>query len=74
MKIERPKKFGGDLEYSSYEELEIAYLKKELHPADLKNGVAYYLNELVEPVRNAFESNAKLRELRDTVMSFTVTR
>ncbi len=74
MKIERPKKFGGDLEYPTYEALESAYLKNELHPADLKNGVAYYLNELIEPVRNAFESNTKLRELRDAVLSFKITR
>ncbi|MHA1976212.1 MAG: tyrosine--tRNA ligase [Candidatus Hodarchaeales archaeon] len=74
MKIERPKKFGGDLEFNSYTELEQAYVNKDLHPADLKNGVAYYLNELIEPVRNAFENNTKLRELRDAVMGFKITR
>ncbi|MHA1994669.1 MAG: tyrosine--tRNA ligase [Candidatus Hodarchaeales archaeon] len=74
MKIERPKKFGGDLEFTSYEELEQAYLNKDLHAADLKNGVAYYLNELIEPVRNTFDTNSKLSELRDAVMGFKVTR
>jgi len=74
MRIERPKKFGGDLEFSSYDELEQAYLKKELHPADLKNGVSHYLNELIRPVRKAFDTNSKLSDLRDTVMGFKITR
>jgi len=73
-KIERPSKFGGDIEFSSFEELEQAYLKKELHPADLKKGVAIHLDKLVRPVREAFESNAKLKELREQVMSFKITR
>lgn len=29
---------------------------KEVHPGDLKNGVAEYLNQLMEPVRKHFES------------------
>jgi tyrosyl-tRNA synthetase len=73
-KIERPSKFGGDIEFPNYNDLEDAYLKKEVHPADLKNGVARCINELVDPVRKEFESNAKLRDLRDQVLSFTVTR
>ncbi|MHA2244734.1 MAG: tyrosine--tRNA ligase [Candidatus Hodarchaeales archaeon] len=74
LKIERPIKFGGDVEFTSYNELETAYLKKEVHPADLKKAVASYLNEMVHPVRKTFESNLKLRDLRDTVLSFQVTR
>jgi tyrosyl-tRNA synthetase len=74
LKIERSDKFGGDIEFPSYDELVDTYLKKELHPADLKNSIAYYLNELVEPVRKAFDSSSKLEELRDQVMSFQVTR
>ena len=73
-KIERPSKFGGDVEFQQYSDLEEAYLKKEVHPADLKNGVAKSINDLVNPVRKEFESNSKLRELRDQVLSFTVTR
>ena len=73
-KIERPSKFGGDIEFISYEDLESAYIKRDLHAADLKNGVAHYLNELIEPVRKAFDSDSKLQELRDAVLSFKVTR
>jgi len=73
-KVERPSKFGGDIEFGSYADLETSYVKGEVHPADLKNAVAFYLNGLVQPVREAFESNSKLRELRDQVLSFQVTR
>lgn len=73
-KIERPSKFGGDVDFQQYSDLCEAYLKKEVHPADLKNGVAKSINDLVDPVRKEFESNSKLRELRDQVLSFTVTR
>lgn len=51
--ISRPDKFGGNLEYASYEELEAAFISGELHPMDLKMGVASYLDEILEPVRNA---------------------
>ena len=34
--IERPEKFGGRLEFNSYEELEETYLAGNLHPMDLK--------------------------------------
>ena len=73
-KIERPSKFGGDVDFQQYSDLCEAYLKKEVHPADLKNGVAKSINDLIDPVRKEFESNSKLRELRDQVLSFTVTR
>jgi tyrosyl-tRNA synthetase len=45
--IERPEKYGGNLEFSSYEDLEKAFTSKELHPMDLKNGVASELNKLL---------------------------
>jgi tyrosyl-tRNA synthetase len=73
-KVERPSKFGGDLEFSSYSDLEVVYQNKDLHPADLKKAVSFYINKQVEPVQDAFETNDKLRELHETVMGFKVTR
>jgi tyrosyl-tRNA synthetase len=49
--IERPEKFGGDKEFTNYEELEKTYKAKELHPLDLKNAVAKEINILLEPFR-----------------------
>ena len=74
IKVERPSKFGGDIEFNSYSDLEASYIKGDIHPADLKNTVAIYLNNMVKPVREAFEANSKLRELRDQVLTFRVTR
>jgi len=48
--IERPPKFGGNLELN-YTELLDVYGKEELHPLDLKNAVIKRLTEILEPVR-----------------------
>lgn len=53
-KISRPEKWGGDLTFNSYDELEKAYAKKELHPQDLKAAVAEWLIEKLEPAREYF--------------------
>ena len=64
-KIERPQKFGGDVSFGSYEELEQFYSAGKLHPADLKNAVAGSLTKILEPVRKHFEkpSNKKLMDV-----------
>ncbi|MDF1531853.1 MAG: tyrosine--tRNA ligase [ANME-2 cluster archaeon] len=49
--IERPEKYGGNLHYESYEEMEAAFASKKLHPMDLKSGAADYMNRILEPVR-----------------------
>ncbi|MBC2763262.1 MAG: tyrosine--tRNA ligase [ANME-2 cluster archaeon] len=49
--IHRPEKYGGDLHYPGYEELEAGFASKELHPMDLKAGAADYMNRILEPVR-----------------------
>lgn len=74
MEIKRPEKFGGSLNPESYEELEKIYAAGNLHPADLKNAVALSINEILEPVRKHFKTNARARKLAEKVNSFTVTR
>jgi len=54
--IERPEKFGGNLEFESYEELENAFVK-DLHPLDLKNATASYVNKILEPVHAYFKKH-----------------
>jgi tyrosyl-tRNA synthetase len=73
-KIERPAKFGGDIEFNSYEDLKDVYEKGNLHPMDLKSGVSNYCNKMLEPVRNHFEKNKKARDLLEQVKSFEITR
>src|SRR3989344_6511 len=38
--VKRDKKWGGDLLYNNYEEIEKDFAEKKLHPQDLKNAVA----------------------------------
>ena len=54
LKISRPARWGGDIEVRSYEELARLYASEELHPADLKSGLADALSELLAPVRDYF--------------------
>ena len=74
LRIERPSKFGGDLEIKGYAELETAFVKGDLHPLDLKNAVAREINGLLAPVRKHFDKNAKARGLLEQVKEFHVTR
>jgi len=74
MEIKRPEKFGGDLSIGNYKELEKLYSEGKIHPMDLKNAVAYYINEMALPVREAFDKDAKLKHLLDTIKKFEVTR
>ena len=74
IKIERPKKFGGDIQIGNYNELVNIYSKGELHPMDLKQSIAIYINKMLEPVRKYFEQNKKANELMKRVKSFEITR
>jgi tyrosyl-tRNA synthetase len=57
--IERPEKYGGNLEYSSYEEVKKDFVAKKLHPLDLKNAVATEINKLLRK----FQENKELKKL-----------
>jgi tyrosyl-tRNA synthetase len=72
--IERPEKFGGNVEFSNYVELEKAFLNKEIHPMDLKNSAAKYIDQLLEPVRKYFEKNKNAKDLLKKVESYQITR
>jgi len=74
LKIERPDKYGGDVQIESYNELIKIYSKGDLHPMDLKNCVAARIDELINPVRNHFEKNTKARKLLEQVRSFKITQ
>ena len=74
LKIERPEKYGGNLEFKSYADLETAFVNGELHPMDLKTAVVKCLNELLIPVREYFEKNKEAKRLKEIVESYQVTR
>jgi tyrosyl-tRNA synthetase len=62
------------LAFSKYTDLEASYVAGEIHPADLKQSVARYINSYLEPVRKHFEADAHAKSLMEQVQSFTVTR
>lgn len=70
IEIKRPEKFGGNLKIKSYKELEELFVAKKLHPMDLKNCIADYIDKLIEPVRNHFNTNKKAKALQEKVKSF----
>jgi tyrosyl-tRNA synthetase len=53
--IERPEKFGGNVSFKNYEELEKAYISGKLHPMDLKQGLAKEITKLTKPIRDEME-------------------
>ncbi len=71
--ISRPAKFGGDITYYRYEDLEKDFAEGKLHPMDLKNGVAEKLIQILEPARKTFESDKKLQEIAERI-SKSITR
>ncbi len=74
LKAERPAKFGGDITFGGYAELEKAFAQGKIHPLDLKNMTTMYVNALIEPVRKHFDKNPKARKLKELVEGFKVTR
>ncbi|MBY8986325.1 MAG: tyrosine--tRNA ligase [Candidatus Lokiarchaeota archaeon] len=66
-KIERSEKYGGNLEYSSFEELEKDYEEGKLNPADLKPAVTKYINQFLAPVIKHFEEDENAKKLYEFV-------
>lgn len=61
--IKRPEKFGGNLEFKNYEELEKAVKEKSVHPLDIKNTVADFIIQMLSEInskRSEFEEIEKL--------------
>lgn len=72
--IERPQKFGGTVQFQSYQELEKAYRQGDVHPQDLKNAVAEDLAAILEPIRRYFEKDREAEECRNAVKKAEITR
>lgn len=53
--VKRSDKFGGNLSFKYYEELEKVYSEGKLHPLDLKNAIGDYLWKIIEPIRKKWK-------------------
>ena len=66
--VERPEKFGGNVTYSTFLEMESDFRDKKLHPTDLKQTVSNYLIKIIEPIRD----NLKIDEELSTAIKNSV--
>jgi len=71
--IERSAKYGGDIEFYSYHELEEAFLNKEIHPLDLKDAIANKIIDILRPAREHFEK-PKIKKMREELEQLMITR
>lgn len=62
IKVERPEKFGGNVSYTNYKQLEKDFVEKKLHPGDLKQTVGNYLVKIISPIREKLNLNDELSE------------
>ena len=74
LRIERPEKYGGNVEFFSPDELEKAYVSGALHPADLKRGVGVALDGIISPIREHFVRDPHARKLYEAVRAAETTR
>ncbi|HSA76702.1 MAG TPA: tyrosine--tRNA ligase [Nitrosarchaeum sp.] len=58
--IERPEKFGGNITYTNYNQLESDFAEKKLHPTDLKQTVGEYLVKVISPIREKLNLSEEL--------------
>lgn len=74
LKIERPAKFGGEIVFDKYADLEKEFSEGKLHPIDLKKAVAVEMDALILPIRAHFEEDKNARGLYLKVQGMEVTR
>src|SRR3989442_523076 len=60
--VERPAKFGGNITYASYQDLERDFAQKKLHPSDLKATTAKYVIDIIKPIREKLVLTKEIQE------------
>lgn len=60
--VEREEQYGGTIKFNTKEELIQAFKEEKLYPADLKNAVVYYVNKLLDPIREKCDT-PEMKEL-----------
>ena len=60
MNVERSEKFGGNVSYTNYSQLERDFAEKSLHPVDLKQTVGNYLTKIIAPIREKLNLSEEL--------------
>ncbi len=60
--IERPERFGGNVNYTSYQQLEKDFSEKKIHPSDLKTSAGKYVFDIVRPIGEKMVLSPELYE------------
>lgn len=63
LEVRRPKKYGGDVVFYTFNELVQSYRKGNLHPLDLKNAVSTALIQIFQPVRDYFKKRPEILDI-----------
>jgi tyrosyl-tRNA synthetase len=64
----------GPTTFETFDALYQAYIEDKVHPVDLKAALIFYINQLLEPVRQHFMVDSYARSLREQVLTFSVSR
>lgn len=54
--------------------MEKDYICGDIHPLDLKDNVASYINKMLQPVRNHFQNNAEAKKLLSEIKKYKITK
>lgn len=73
LEVKRQEKFGGDITYNSYEDLEKDFANKKLHPMDLKSAMANKLVNILQPAIKHF-STPKMKKAKEEMEKLIITR
>lgn len=71
--VQRAEKFGGPKTYESFEELEIDFKERRLHPADLKAAMADALIVILAPAREHF-AQPHVKKMKEEMEKLLITR
>jgi len=72
--IDRPAKYGGPIEITTFNELAKLYIEGKIHPLDLKNATAEALIKLLKPIREKLLADKESRELIEYLEKTKITR
>jgi len=73
LEVKRPEKFGGNVTYFDYNNLEKDFSSGKLHPMDLKSAVAGKIVEILGPVREHFDK-PKFKKMKEDMEKLIITR
>lgn len=54
--VERKQEYGGNIKFNQFEDLKKAFKEEEVHPGDLKGAIKKYINKMLDPIRQEFQS------------------